>query len=125
MWGELETLNRGRLRIASKGIVREGDQLRTNDDDAELRREGMFMIGQVATLRDEVTTIADLHDSVTTGATELLDGDALAERAGVAPRPTRPERLDIAIVGMAAFLPGSRDVDEFWANVLAGTDAVT
>jgi NAD(P)H-dependent flavin oxidoreductase YrpB (nitropropane dioxygenase family) len=50
VWGELETLNLGRLRIASKGLVREGAELR-RVDERELRDEGMFMIGQVATLR--------------------------------------------------------------------------
>ena len=44
MWAELEGLNLGRLRIAAKGLVREGDALIEVDDEAR-RREGMFMIG--------------------------------------------------------------------------------
>jgi acyl transferase domain-containing protein len=32
---------------------------------------------------------------------------------------------DIAIVGMAARLPGARNIDEFWANLRAGRESVT
>ncbi len=31
---------------------------------------------------------------------------------------------DIAIVGMAAHLPGARNIDEFWKNLLAGVESV-
>src|SRR3972149_6125362 len=67
----LETLNLGRLRIASKGIARDDEPAAggarkerpryaaMNDEDQ--RREGMYMIGQVAVLRDRVCRIADLH----------------------------------------------------------------
>ena len=72
MWAELEGLNLGRLRIAAKGIVRDGDTL-TDVDADEVRREGMFMIGQVAALRDASTSVADLHRDVSQGAVELLD----------------------------------------------------
>ena len=54
----LETLNLGRLRIASKGIARDGDTLR-RVHDTEVREEGMFMIGDVATLHDEVNRLFD------------------------------------------------------------------
>ncbi len=49
-WAELEGLNLGRLRVASKGLRREGDDLVDVGRD-EQRDEGMFMIGDVATLR--------------------------------------------------------------------------
>ncbi|HEY7938741.1 MAG TPA: nitronate monooxygenase, partial [Acidimicrobiales bacterium] len=44
MWADLEQLNLGRLRIASKGVERAGDDL-VELDDATQAREGMFMIG--------------------------------------------------------------------------------
>jgi len=75
MWATLEGLNLGRLRIASKGVRRAGDVLETVDE-ATQAVEGMFMIGQVAALRAERTTIAALHDQVAAGA-----GEALASRA--------------------------------------------
>ena len=67
----LETLNLGRLRMASKGLTREGDRLVDLDDDAQLR-DGMFMIGEVATLKHEVLSAEDLHRSVTEGASGYL-----------------------------------------------------
>ncbi|MGZ3146221.1 beta-ketoacyl synthase N-terminal-like domain-containing protein [Lentzea chajnantorensis] len=112
-WERLEQLNLGRLRLASRGLVRSGDGLVEVGED-EQRREGMFMIGQVATLRSERTTIAALHEEIV---------------SGVLPEHTRADGtaqpLDVAIVGMAAIMPGARDVAEFWANVLAGTDSIT
>ena len=37
--------------------------------------------------------------------------------------PTRPS--DIAIIGMAAILPGAANVRRFWSNTLSGFDAIT
>ncbi|MGF7236205.1 MAG: beta-ketoacyl synthase N-terminal-like domain-containing protein, partial [Frankia sp.] len=127
MWEELERLNLGRLRIASKGLRRSGDAVIEVDTETQAR-DGMFMIGQVAGLRSAVTTVADLHAQVTDGATA-----ALADRAaalGVTTRPAASVReparpLDIAIVGMAAVFPDAPDVSAFWANIVGGVDAVT
>jgi NAD(P)H-dependent flavin oxidoreductase YrpB (nitropropane dioxygenase family) len=46
MWSELEKLNLGRLRIASKGLRREGGQLVAVTEE-EQRETGMYMLGQV------------------------------------------------------------------------------
>ncbi|MEU3783215.1 beta-ketoacyl synthase N-terminal-like domain-containing protein, partial [Streptomyces sp900129855] len=35
---------------------------------------------------------------------------------------TGPERLDIAIIGLSALLPGAAGPDEFWRNVVTGRD---
>ncbi|GGU57945.1 polyketide synthase [Lentzea flava] len=112
-WEQLEQLNLGRLRLASRGLVRAADGLREVGEE-EQRREGMFMIGQVATLRSERTTIARLHEDIVSGMLPE-SGEDTVER----------EPLDVAIVGMAAIMPGARDVAEFWANILNGTDSVT
>src|SRR3977135_3188877 len=74
-WEQLEQLNVGRLRLASKGIERVGDELRPVDEPRQFA-EGMLMAGEVAVLRSAVTTIAELHTSVGAGAAEFL-----AERA--------------------------------------------
>lgn len=126
-WAELETLNLGRLRIASKGIVRDDTGLVTVDPDHQ-RREGMYMIGEVATLRHEVTTIAALHADVSEGSAALATGTAdgsPAPRVSVREPERRPDPLDVAIVGMDAFFPGAVGAEEFWAEIVAGTDAVT
>jgi acyl transferase domain-containing protein/NAD(P)H-dependent flavin oxidoreductase YrpB (nitropropane dioxygenase family) len=122
-WAELESLNLGRLRIASKGLVRDENGRRDVPED-EQRREGMYMIGEVATLRHEVTTVAALHDEVSRGSTEWLrPTDDL--RLSVRDREREPEPLDIAIVGMDGFFPGAIGLDQFWASIVAGTDSVT
>ncbi|MFJ6793012.1 SDR family NAD(P)-dependent oxidoreductase [Streptomyces sp. NPDC091268] len=152
-WEELERLNLGRLRIASKGLRRPrtgettpvdaapggaagGDTGRGDPvsdavglvavDEEQQYAEGLFMLGQAATLRTAPTTIAALHRQVTEEATAVLErraGDladlAPAARAGAA------EPLDIAIVGMACAYPGAPDLAAYWAAVLAGKDAVT
>ncbi|WP_229686466.1 beta-ketoacyl synthase N-terminal-like domain-containing protein, partial [Longimycelium tulufanense] len=130
MWVRLEKLNLGRLRIASKGLRRQGDRLLAVDDE-EQRREGLFMIGQVAALRSATTSIASLHEQVTAGATRFLAARAAhlgidLARTGVANGPGRDTRpLDIAIVGIGCVYPWARNADEFWANIVGGVDAVT
>ncbi|WP_157362377.1 type I polyketide synthase [Haloechinothrix halophila] len=125
-WERLEQLNVGRLRIASKGLWREGDELVTVDE-AEQRELGLFMAGQVATLRDDVTTIDALHASVTSGAAAFLDDRAATLRGdlGQSARVSEPDPLDIAIVGMACTYPGADDLAGFWSQILANADVVT
>ncbi|MFC7614699.1 beta-ketoacyl synthase N-terminal-like domain-containing protein [Actinokineospora soli] len=126
-WAELEDLNVGRLRVASKGLRRDGDALVEVDADGQLA-DGMFMAGQVAALRSSVTTVADLHRTVSAGA-----GEHLAERAArlredlPRTRPPRPEQepADIAVVGMACVYPGAPDLAAFWGNIVGNRDSVT
>ncbi|MGK3202224.1 SDR family NAD(P)-dependent oxidoreductase [Amycolatopsis sp. MEPSY49] len=122
-WERLEQLNVGRLRLASKGIERVGAELRDVGEDRQLA-EGMFMAGEVAVLRSAVTTIADLHHAVGEGANAVLRERAAAF-AVETPEPPATAPLDIAIVGMACMFPQAPDLATFWANVLAGADAVT
>jgi acyl transferase domain-containing protein/NAD(P)H-dependent flavin oxidoreductase YrpB (nitropropane dioxygenase family)/acyl carrier protein len=123
VWERLERLNIGRLRLASKGIERVGDELRPVGEDRQAA-EGMFMAGDVAVLRDEVTTIADLHRSVTEGAAAFFTRRAAELREDPAPERA-PEPLRIAIVGMSAMFPGAPDVSTYWSNVVSGKDSVT
>ncbi|MGW2584217.1 SDR family NAD(P)-dependent oxidoreductase [Streptomyces virginiae] len=127
VWEELERLNLGRLRIASKGLRRSADGGGLEPVTEEQQRgDGLFMLGQAATLRGATTTIAALHAQVTEGATALLERRA-RELAGAGPTAPEPaaDPLDIAIVGMGCAYPGAPDLAAYWAMVLAGTDAVT
>lgn len=124
MWAELEELNLGRLRIASKGVVR-GEQGLVDVDEETQSREGMFMLGQVAALRSAPTTVADLHAEVTEGATTHLTERAAALGIIEEEPVAEAEPVDVAIVGMACVLPGAADLGAFWRNVLLGADAVT
>ncbi|MBI4578847.1 MAG: nitronate monooxygenase, partial [Planctomycetes bacterium] len=128
--GELERANVGRLRIAAKGITRRPDAGADADpfihlDENEQRREGVYMIGQVAALRDEITTVRGLHENVCNGAVELVDSIHSEPATAATASDRTPPPLDIAIVGMSCLLPGAKNLREFWNNVLAGRDAVS
>ncbi|MDB5039454.1 MAG: Beta-ketoacyl synthase, partial [Candidatus Eremiobacteraeota bacterium] len=121
VWAELEALNLGRLRLASKGLRRDGDRVVTVDED-EQRAEGMVMIGQVAALRSAKTTIGALHEQVTSGASAFVEDAAVRL---IAPADVRPAAsLDVAIVGMACIFAKSPDLEQYWANILGGIDAM-
>jgi len=126
VWERLEQLNVGKLRVASKGVERDGAELVEVDEQRQLA-EGLFMAGEVAVLRSEVVTVADLHRSVTVGAAEFLDDrcDLLGARLGVGTERARPAPVDVAVIGMAAMLPGAPDLDTFWSNVVRGVDSIT
>ncbi|WP_257667609.1 type I polyketide synthase [Parapedobacter tibetensis] len=120
IWAKLEALNVGRLRIASKGKMRKGPQLvaLTAEQRAEM---GMFMIGQVVSLRHEIVTMAQLHSEVSTGSQKLIE----AMSKPINPETHETAGLDIAIVGMACIYPGASNMDEFWTNVLLAKDCIT
>nr|MCU0968097.1 acyltransferase domain-containing protein [Rubrivivax sp.] len=122
----LDDLILGRLRIASKGTVRAGDSGALQRlDESRQHEEGMYMLGQVATLRDRVTTIAALHDEVTRGAADLLRARAAA--TGAADDRVLPAAApaDVAIVGIACLLPKADGTRAYWENILAKVDAIT
>ncbi|MEU9875740.1 SDR family oxidoreductase [Streptomyces phaeochromogenes] len=128
IWEELERLNVGRLRIASKGIERDATgELAAVAEERQLS-EGMFMAGEVAVLRSATTTISALHGSVTTGAAGFLAARTalLRERLGMdsAEEPAAPQPLDVAVVGMACMFPQAPDLASYWANILGGHDGV-
>jgi acyl transferase domain-containing protein/NAD(P)H-dependent flavin oxidoreductase YrpB (nitropropane dioxygenase family) len=118
----LDDLIMGRLRIASKGRARKGkhDKLQELDADHQ-RREGMYMLGQVATLRTEVTDIPLLHRQVTEDAATLLAA-RLGETLPSRPVPEKP--ADIAIVGIASVLPKANSSQDYWENILNKVDAI-
>jgi len=113
----LEELIRGRLRIASKGVERRGDALVSVERERQ-DAEGVYMMGQVAAFLESVTTIAELHASVTTGAMAHLDTIALPAHGADRPEP-------IAIVGMACVFPGARDLESYWSNILEARNSIS
>ncbi len=118
IWLKLEELNLGRLRIAAKGLKRDGDRIVDVDPD-EQRREGMVMLGQVAALRDKIIALADLHRDVASGSMTLLAALPALDDSAVARRG-----VDVAIVGMAAIMPGAPDLASYWANIVNGVNSI-
>ncbi len=118
MWAALEQLNLGRLRIAAKGLRREADRIEAIDERTQ-RREGMYMIGQVASLRSTRCTMAELHQDVSEGAARVLASAALP------PQPARSGKpVDVAIIGMACLFPDAPNLAAFWKNVVLGANAI-
>ncbi|WP_010581741.1 type I polyketide synthase [Schlesneria paludicola] len=121
----LEHLNLGRLRIAAKGVARSSEpnsSLNQLDEAAQIE-QGMYMLGQVAALRNEVCSIRDLHHEVSDGATSLLSTFTSQRQI---PRMTakEPRPLDIAIIGTACLVPGADDPSILWHNVLSKLDPI-
>ncbi len=122
----LEGLNVGRLRIATKGIDRSegaGSLLVAVSDEYQASH-GLYMLGQVATLRSQTTTIADLHQELCTHSAVLLDRIARKDESN-GTVASRPQPSDVAIIGMSAVFPGAASVTRFWSNTLRGVDAIT
>ncbi len=119
IWEQLERLNLGRLRIASKGVKREGNKL-VEVGEAEQLEDGMYMIGDVATLHHGLTTAESLHREVTQGASDYLAKLKPTRRPIEKPAPA-----NVAIVGMACAFPGADDVEQFWSNIVSGTYSIT
>jgi acyl transferase domain-containing protein/NAD(P)H-dependent flavin oxidoreductase YrpB (nitropropane dioxygenase family)/short-subunit dehydrogenase len=120
----LEDLNLGRLRVASKGLVRQGDSL-VEVARKEQLEQGMYMIGQVAALRSGVSKIRAVHEDVSAGSVQVLEDLPIAEDARDRSSRAVPRPCDVAIVGMSCLLPGAPNIETFWSNVLSGLDAIT
>lgn len=128
VWMHLELLNTGRLRLASKGLEHDG----THIDDTTQAAEGLYMAGQVAVLRDAVTTVPALHAEVTTGSADFHDERLAQMRHALGASPAAAEAdaeaaepLDVAIVGMAGMFAKSPDMEAFWRTIISGKDAFT
>ncbi len=123
----LESVNVGRLRLASKGLVREAaaGSHSTHLKEVSLDRQqadGLYMMGQVAALRKGLCSIEELHRSVCRG-----NAAGLRESSEPAIRPHKGSRQGpepIAIVGMAGHLPAAADLVEYWSNILRRKDCI-
>lgn len=158
---ELELMNLGRLRIASKGVTRPSEKSASresvlselNSSNAsenegaakklvdvskdEQWQDGMYMIGQIASMHERVITIEELHQSVSQGSLEVLNmfaapdkkAEGTAEKIAAAAiqtreRPRRDGWDNIAIVGMSCMFPKANDLSEYWQNILDKVDAI-
>ena len=79
------------------------------------------MIGQVAPMRAQVTTMAELHESIGDGSTRRLE----ELPAPIADTPPRGHAADIAIIGIGCFFPQAGSLQAYWRNILERRDAIT
>ena len=123
----LEMLNIGRLRVASKGIDRDAaspERAYVAVAEADQRAKGMYMIGQVAALRNRTCSVEELHRDVSVEATRLVSSQRGQSRIVLLPEPEeRPSA--VAIIGMSCILPKAPDLDAYWSNILEKVDAIT
>ena len=116
----LEDLNLGRLRLASKGRTRNDAGEIVEIDAEQQKTDGMYMIGQVATMRDRVVSVADLHETVSAAGTRrLVDLESAVEARVQAAAPS-----DVAVVGIGMVMPSADDADTFWHNVMQKVSVV-
>jgi acyl transferase domain-containing protein/NAD(P)H-dependent flavin oxidoreductase YrpB (nitropropane dioxygenase family) len=150
---ELELMNLGRLRIASKGLTR-GDSLTKDQIISEMSStspsadnarklesvgedkqwtEGMYMIGQVASMHSSITTIRQLHEHVSQGGADLLSSCSRQENSldlpYIAEVPAgrtkqEPKQERIAVVGMSCLLPKAKNLENYWQNILNKVDTI-
>lgn len=117
----LEWMNIGRLRVASKGVDRiEASKIAELSADEQYSR-GMYMIGQLASLKSRVYTMPELHDEVSAGSCRMLKNKF--KRIEKCERQEKP--CDIAIIGMSCFYPGANSVQRYWTNIINRFNAVT
>ena len=120
IWMKLEELNIGRLRIAAKGLEIKKDNTFVELCDEEQRERGLYMVGDVVSMMDKVTTMDDIHETVINGANDLIDGLKVVEY-----NDAKSKGLNIAIVGMEAIYPGAHNIEEYWKNIFLSKNCVT
>ena len=116
----LEGLTVGRARIASKGLDRDGPGLRSVGRE-EQAGTGMYMMGEAATRRTAVTTLAGLHEEVTSGAAAVLRD---SKARGAVRRRGADGEPPVAIIGASCILPKASSPADFWWNILHRVDCV-
>lgn len=119
---ELDDLTIGRLRVASKGLKREGEKVVEVAESVQYG-EGMYMIGQAASMHEGLVRMDDLHADVSEGALRVI-ADA-AEDLPPAPAPAAAKPSDVAIVGISVLVPGAHNPEEYWTNILRKTNSIT
>lgn len=127
----LEQMVMGRLRVASKGAIRHPEYGQDPQapkfvtlNENEQRTKGIYMIGQLAALRDKVCTIDALHhDIVVEGAKRI---EALYKKRHEVLSPEKDHQpSDIAIIGMACIFPKAPTLQTYWENILNRVSAIT
>ncbi len=125
----LEEMTRGRLRIASKGIVRNPNITQNPRDpkfltlnEEQQHNQGMYMIGQLASLNKHSYTIKELHHTIAFDGSRKLEELPMQLLSPTRP-PAKPSR--IAIIGLSCFLPKAKDIQAYWENILNKVFAIT
>ncbi|WP_159441722.1 MULTISPECIES: type I polyketide synthase [Actinomyces] len=130
IWKLLEEMTLGRLRMATKGITRDGNEMRPVPVPVR-HDQGLYMTGEVSLLARSVCKIDELHERIMGGLNDIgerLSGLGNSRRMVVSEKHSNTETAwgdGIAIIGMSGLFPGGGGLSEFWSNVLQCKELVT
>lgn len=117
----------GRSRIASKGIVRNPSCSADWDEPYLIsvskenqHADGLYMVGQLAALRNKTSTLKELHEDVSVRSSNML-ASLHAPEDDV--HPQKPG--DVAIIGMACLFPKAGNLRTYWENILNKVNVIT
>lgn len=124
---QLDKLIIGRSRIASKGVTRNpafgskpDSPYKVPVNDRKQQKEGLYMTGQLAALRDKTLRIGELHYDVSMKSSEMLASLTPLKRSATTEKPS-----DIAIIGMASVFPKAGNLWTYWENILNKVNAIS
>jgi acyl transferase domain-containing protein/NAD(P)H-dependent flavin oxidoreductase YrpB (nitropropane dioxygenase family) len=111
----LDEMLLGRLRLASKGILRTAPGQYEKVTPESIANEGMFMAGEAARFLKTTKTIQQLHSDIIDNADALMRSvnEQKDQKAANAKKP-----VNVAIVGISLFVPGAKNKEEFWDIIL-------
>ncbi|MBI4862071.1 MAG: acyltransferase domain-containing protein [Candidatus Riflebacteria bacterium] len=118
----LDEMIMGRLRVATRGLKRDDQGSLVEVDAADQEAGGMYMLGEVAAMRGQTLSMAELHDEVALGSVRrLLELPTTPLHRATA----TPTTCDVAIVGIGLRLPGAQTSDGYWNNILQRRCSIT
>jgi NAD(P)H-dependent flavin oxidoreductase YrpB (nitropropane dioxygenase family) len=127
----LQRMQLGRMRIASKGFAKKSKKNQSSSapklvplSDDEQIKQGMYLIGQLAALKDRMSTIAELHQDIVEGCSDKIEGLSAEQAADPSLVDADTHPADIAIIGMACLLPKASELQQYWENILNKVNAV-
>lgn len=124
----LEGMERGRLRIASKGLNRTTNNAQSDSKLTAVtleaqHEEGIYMVGQMAALQTSTTSIAELHHTLAISSTQIIsEANAAVHALGHESPQETPS--DIAIIGMGGFFPLAPNITQYWSNIVNKVNAI-
>ncbi|MFN2266815.1 MAG: beta-ketoacyl synthase N-terminal-like domain-containing protein, partial [Desulfonatronovibrio sp.] len=121
----LEHLCRGRLKIAAKGISRDSENRQCSLTADQCREQGMYLLGEICTQHNRVTTMPAINEQICTAAFELLARKASGLSVSSQKLAYDSTPSSIAITGIAFFLPGAKDLETYWKNIVDKKELIT
>lgn len=115
----LENLLVGRLRVAAKGLLADGDQL-IKQSPEEQHKNGLYMIGDTSLFTTKTTTLQQLHTAVAEESQTIL-----SELSEIAVPASLSNPVNIAIIGIECMMPQATNVEEYWKNIVLGKDCIS